>query len=501
MTADQVNTTFRVLTVDDNPTNLKLLLQVLEARGHKVMVATEGAAALKIAKQANPDLVLLDVVMPEMDGFEVCRRLKAEPETAAIPVIFLTGRDEKEAVIAGFQAGGVDYVVKPFREEEVLARVTAHIQLRRLHLALEEKNRELESEISMRKSLRGQLSMISRREEERWGLEGLIGDSSTMRKIFAEVELMQENPTTSVLITGESGTGKELIARAIHYGSERRDGPFVPVNCGAIPTDLVESVLFGHRRGAFTGASEDRIGYFEMAHGGTLFLDEIGDMPPALQTKLLRVLEDGEVWPVGATASRHVDVRILAATNVDFQNWIQEGSFRRDLYYRLARYTVETPPLRKRRDDIGLLANHFARLFAEEMGCDLPDLSAEAVGRLETYDFPGNVRELKNVVERAVIESRGKGIEVHHLNFPVAPKGGAADTETRISTEDELPLDLDAAALQAESKVLEKAMAHCDGNLTKAAELLGTSRNRLYRVLRSVQGEAPDADGAAQHPG
>jgi DNA-binding NtrC family response regulator len=475
---------FRILVVDDNPTNLKLLLQVLETESHSVMVATSGAAALRIAAQAIPDLILLDVVMPEMDGYEVCRHLQANAATDRIPVIFLTGRDGKEDVMAGFAAGGVDYVVKPFREEEVLARVATHVKLHRLSLALEAKNIELEAEIARRKELGGQLSMISRRDAERWGLHSLIGDSETMRAIFAEVELLQDNPGTSVLITGESGTGKELIARAIHYGCDRRDGPFVPVNCSAIPADLVESALFGHVRGAFTGATDDRLGYFEMARGGTLFLDEIADMPLTLQSKLLRVLEDGEVWPVGATQSRHADVRVLAATNVGLEARMTDGGFRQDLFYRLARYRVVAPPLRDRRDDILLLADHFLRQLSEEMGRDaVAALTEPARQRLAAHDYPGNVRELKNIVERGLIESRGADVDEVHLRFPTAVGDGTASVPAEAAVLDE-PLDLDEAVHQAETRVLQRALARCNGNLTGAARLLGTTRNRLYRVQR-----------------
>ena len=307
----------RVLTVDDNPTNLKVLLQMLEAAGNSVLVATNGADALKIAAQALPDLILLDVVMPGMDGYEVCRRLKEDGATESIPVVFLTARDQKEDIIAGFRAGRVDYITKPFQAEEVLARVATHVRLRHLteelrekNAALVAKNSQLERAMTQRRVLKGQLSMISQREAEKWGLPGFIGQSPTMQRIFREIQLMQENPTTSVLITGESGTGKELIARAIHFGGERKEGPFVPVNCAAIPAGLVESALFGHARGAFTGADEDRAGYFEMANGGTLFLDEIADTPLELQSKLLRVLEGGQVWSVGAAEEKQVDVRV-----------------------------------------------------------------------------------------------------------------------------------------------------------------------------------------------
>jgi len=495
--SDHADDSYRILVVDDSPTNLKLLLQLLEREKHTVMVATNGQTALRIAAQAIPDAILLDVGMPGMDGYEVCRRLQEDAATVTIPVIFLTGWDRKEDVVAGFEAGGVDYVVKPFREEEVLARVSTHVRLRRLRAALEDRNRELEEEIVRRKALGGQLSMISRREAEHWGLQTFVGQSATMRAIFADIELMQDNPNTSVLITGESGTGKELIARAVHFGSPRKDGPFVPVNCGAIPEQLVESALFGHVRGAFTGADEDRPGCFEMARGGTLFLDEIADMPLELQSKLLRVLEDGEVWPVGATQSRHVDVRVLAATNAELESRISDGDFRQDLYYRLARYRVEAPPLRDRRGDVPLLAEHFLRQLSAEMGREgTPAFTQEAARRLIDYGYPGNVRELKNIIERALIESRGGDVEADHLHFAPA---GRSSQPTATTPVPEVPLDLDLAVRQAETRVLERALEITDGNLTKAATLLGTTRNRLYRVSRAKDDRDEEGRTDAEH--
>ena len=287
----------RILIIDDTPASLSVMQRELETAGFDVLVATDGALGLSIATRAVPDLILLDVLMPDLDGFEICRRLKAEPATKDIPVLFLTVLGETRNIVKGYEVGGVDYVVKPFQEEELLARVRAHLEIARLAQALTQKNRELEAEITRRQAvagernrLAGRLSMISQYEAEHWGVAGFVGRSLTMRRIFEEIDLLHQTPATSVLISGESGTGKELIARALHFGGPQADGPFVPVNCPAVPVDLAESLLFGHVRGAFTGADSDRIGCFELAHGGTLFLDEIGAMPLKLQPKLLRVL-------------------------------------------------------------------------------------------------------------------------------------------------------------------------------------------------------------------
>lgn len=421
----------KILLVDDTPANLDVLCDLLEAQGYDLALAPDGPTALKIATRLRPDLILLDVVMPEMDGFEVCRRLKDDETLAGIPVIFISARDQFEDVMAGFRAGGVDYITKPFKDEEVLARVEIHLRLDWLSRELSEKNEQLEQqnrelvetnrtlkeEMDQRRKLKGRLSAITRQEAERWGLKGFIGRSTAIQQIFADIRLLQETPATSVLIAGESGTGKELIARAIHFGSGRSEGPFIPVNCASMPGGLAESMLFGHVKGAFTGATEDRMGYFEMAHEGTLFLDELGEMPPELQAKLLRILEDGQIWSVGARKGRQVDVRVLAATNVDLRQKIGEGTFRQDLYFRIARFTVTAPPLRQHKEDIPLLAEHFTRFFAAEMGRDAPPLSSQVLARLGTYDYPGNVRELKNIIERALLESRGGEVQPQHLRF------------------------------------------------------------------------------------
>ena len=475
------DTAARVLLVDDQPANLDVLRRLLESEGYRVLLAPNAQVALKSAARALPDLILLDIMMPEMDGFEVCRHLKTDAATRDIPVIFITAKDLHEDVVTGFNAGAVDYVTKPFQEQEVLMRVHTHVRLHLLTRELVQKNQELEDEINRRQKLTGRLSMISQRETEHWGLEGFVGQSPTVQRIFKDIRLMQESAATSVLITGESGTGKELVARAIHFGSARKDEPFVPLNCAALPGELAESLLFGHVRGAFTGADVDRIGYFEMAHEGTLFLDEIGEMPLDLQAKLLRVLEDGEVWRIGEDKGRQVDVRVLTATNVNLQRQIGAGVFRQDLYFRLARFTVEVPPLRRRREDIPLLAQHFLHLFAGEMGREAPTLHAETLEYLSSYDFPGNVRELKNIIERALLESEGGEIQFHHLHF--VPQEADGEDSPMLAAHPDLPMDLDLAATQAQLWVVKRAMRETNENISAATRLLGTNRNRIYRLL------------------
>ena len=310
-----------------------------------------------------------------------------------------------------------------------------------------------------------------------------MGESRTLRKILQDIDRLQHFGNTSVLITGESGTGKELVARAIHHRSPRAAAPFLAVNCVAIPAELAESILFGHQRGAFTGAVTDRKGCFELADGGTLFLDEIGDMPLPLQAKLLRVLEDGQVTPLGASSARTVNVRVLAATNANLAQKMAKGDFRQDLYFRLARYTVETPPLRDRPEDIPLLAAHFLRYFSEEMGRSAPPLTPEATAQLQTYHFPGNVRELKNVIERALIECGGQAIRSSHLLLipietePAVASGGAKAPPYLPG----LPLNLE----DAEQALIQRALQQTGGNVAEAARLLGVNRSRIYRRIPS----------------
>jgi DNA-binding NtrC family response regulator len=480
----------RVLIVDDVPANIDVLAAFLEAAGLEVLAAPSGEKALALAARAAPSLVLLDVVMPGWDGFETCRRLKQQEETAGIPVVFITARDDAASLVAGFAAGGVDYITKPFARDEVLARVKTHLDLHRLTRSLEEQaaaltqaNRRLQEEMERRERAErafaaadDRLSLMSEQEARRWGLAGFVGRSPTIAGIVKDLRRLQDFPATGVLITGESGTGKELVARALHLGSPRAAGPFIAVNCSAVPAELAESLFFGHRQGAFSGAGKDKKGYFELADGGTIFLDEAGDMPPALQAKLLRALESGAYLPLGAERELHVDVRVVAATNVDLERKIAEGGFRADLYYRLARFTVRTPPLRERKEDIPVLAAHFLELFAREMNRQAPPLSSAALAALTDYDFPGNVRELKNVIERALIQSGGGGIGPEHLQLPAraTAAGGAAARVLQ-----DLPFNLDRAELE----LIRRALAHCRGNVAQAARLLGVPRMRIYRRL------------------
>ena len=524
-----------VLVVDDQPANLAVLGDLLEPAGHQLLSATNAEDAWRIARKARPHLILLDVVMPGTDGLEVCRRLKAEPGLAEIPVVFITGRAELAARVEGFAAGGVDYIVKPFEAAEVLARVRTHLELARARRELAEKLAELRAEVARREAAETarreadqRLSVLSAREARKWNVAGLVGRSRALAGLLREVERLQGFGRTGVLLAGESGTGKELVARALHFGGARAKGPFIPVNCVAVPGELMESMFFGHVKGAFTGAHTERKGYFELADGGTLFLDEIGDMPAALQAKLLRVLEDGRVTPVGGAVERRVDVRVVAATNADLEARIAAGAFRRDLFFRLARSVVRVPPLRERPEDIPLLAAHFLEHFAGEMGLPgAPGIDAEALAALAAHTWPGNVRELRNVIESALIASGGGAVGAAHLRLltvgrspavgaagsaaggmenafaadaersekPVAKAGteaeeskekaaAKAEKAAKAAEADALPLNLDAA----ERTLIRRAVNQAGGNISEAARLLGVHRTRVYRALAQEAG-------------
>ena len=409
--------TSSILVVDDTPSNIGFLLETLSQAGYSVRVAQDGAGALEQAQYAPPYLVLLDAMMPGMDGFETCRRLRQIEALRQIPVIFMTALCTAEDKVRAFAAGANDYVTKPFQHEEVLARVHNQITRRQLEQKLERANLELESRVTARTAeLRAALteveSLKSRLQLENRYLKqeiaetvqpgGIIGTSPMLAAALRKVALVAPTDST-VLIHGETGTGKELIARALHEQSPRRERPMVKLNCSAISAGLVESELFGHVKGAFTGASERRVGRFELADGGTLFLDEVSELPLDTQAKLLRVLQEREFEPVGSSRPMRVDVRLIAATNRDLAVHARDGRFRLDLYYRLNVFPVDLPPLRARREDIGLLAEHFMQRMARKLGKPLRHIAPDTLARLTAHDWPGNIRDLQNTIERAAV--------------------------------------------------------------------------------------------------
>jgi DNA-binding NtrC family response regulator len=418
-----------ILIVDDTSTNLHVLVDYFADLGFDVLVATDGSAALEQMAHVKPEIILLDVMMPGMDGFETCRRLKANPATADIPVIFMTALSDTGDKIRGFEAGAVDYVTKPIQHEEVRARVMTHLALRRMKQRLEEANVSLEHRVAERtaklqtalaevESLKNRLQEENRYLQEELKsdhhFQDIVSQTPIMKKLLLRLE--QVAPTDStVLILGESGTGKELFARAIHNVSGRKSRPLVKVNCGAIPAGLVESELFGHEKGAFTNAVDRRTGRFELADGGTIFLDEVGELPLDTQVKLLRVLQEQEFERVGSSRTTKVDVRVLAATNRSLAEAVRDGAFRSDLYYRLNIFPLTIPPLRDRMDDIPLLVQTFLTRFSVKLRKPLERLSGESLTKAMQYSWPGNIRELQNVIERAAILANGPIVEIEDV--------------------------------------------------------------------------------------
>jgi two-component system NtrC family response regulator len=441
---------FRVLVVDDEPAQLELIGGFLAKRGFEVVQAGNGSEALARFGREPFDLVLTDQKMPGLSGLELIEKVKAQnPET---PVIVMTAYGTIETAVAAIRAGATDYLTKPLNLDELLHRLH---QVRERQRLLAE-NRELRQAL-----------------QERHRVEGIIGESGRMQEVLSLVRRVAPSDAT-VLIRGESGTGKELIARAIHYASPRASGPLIAVNCAALPEGLLESELFGHEKGAFTGAVAARKGRFEMADGGSLFLDEIGDLPLHLQVKLLRVLQEREIERVGSSRPISVNARLLAATHRDLEALVKAGSFRDDLYYRVNVVTVSLPPLRERREDIPPLIDHFVRKFSAANGKAIQGLSREARDLLLRYDYPGNVRELENIIERAVVLTRDSVIGRADLPLSVQEPGAEPSGNGGLT----------AAAEGLERRMIREAMARSGGVQTRAAEALGISERVLRYKLR-----------------
>ncbi len=572
--------------VDDTPTNLSVLSDLLSARGFKISVAEDGESALEQLQYIQPDLILLDVLMPHLDGFTTCQRLKERPETKDIPIIFMTALTDTVEKVKGFELGAVDYITKPFQQEEVLARVSTHLALQQLRARLQESEERLERIIDSamdaiitldqegrvllfnraaervfrcpaaeilgmpakrllaeglgrvlahyvgegqmgaqppiwvpegQRAVRadGELFLVEatlscteangqplytlilrdveerqRAKAERQRLEGLnlylqeelrepapaadlVGNSPGLRQVMDKVQQVAVTDAT-VLVTGETGTGKEMIARALHALSRRKDKVMVKLNCAAIPKDLVESELFGHEKGAFTGALARKLGRFELAHQGTLFLDEVGELPLDLQPKLLRVLQDGEFERVGGTETHKVDVRIIAATNRDLARRAQEGRFRADLYYRLNVFPIALPRLHHRKEDLPPLIEHFVRRYADKYGKRIESVPARVMSALQAHDWPGNVRELQHVLERAVILTRGTEL--------------AFDEE--LSNSASQPSPLRVQTLEQAERVHILAVLQSTGwrvsGKDGAAELLGVPRSTLESRMKKL---------------
>ena len=423
----------RILVVDDTPANVKLLVDLLSVNGFDTIAASSGGEGFDRATAESPDLILLDVMMPDVDGFAVCERLKANETTHDVPVIFLTALHETLDKVRAFAIGGVDYLTKPFEPRELLARVETHLALRRAHVELEAQNTRLRAEIEAHQRSRAIVHYLE--DEIRTGhdFRDIVGQAPSLLQLLDQLALVASTDST-VLILGETGTGKELFARAIHDRSSRREGPLVKVNCAALPRELFESELFGHEKGAFTGATQQRRGRFELADGGTLFLDEIGELSLESQAKLLRVLQEQEFERVGGTRTLHTDARLIAATNRNLQERVDRGDFRPDLFYRLNVFPLTVPPLRARRVDIPALVGRFLTKSARKLGKTFDGVAPAFLERAMAYDWPGNVRELENVVERAAILSRGALLEALQP-LEAATAAGRAEEPTPAMTQ------------------------------------------------------------------
>lgn len=453
----------KILAVDDNHEALFALEQLLLSRGFEVVTASSGTETLQKAEAERPALILLDVMMPEPNGYQVTKILKRDPHLRYVPIVLLTGRDELTDIIHGLDEGADDYICKPYQSSELIARVHAALRVRDLYGELRDVkavNRQLQAKL-----------------EDNFSFGNIIGQSPAMSELY-QIMAKVIDTDVPVLITGESGTGKEMVATALHANGPRKDKPFVVQNCSAFNENLLESELFGHVKGAFTGAARDKQGLFEVADGGTFFLDELGEMSPALQVKLLRVLQDGTYLPVGGTKQKHVDVRIIAATNRDLEAMVEKGTFREDLFYRLNVVSLRLPPLRERIGDVARLVQFFLTKIAAKSKQNAKTIDTAAMGLLEAYSWPGNIRQLENEIQRACIMSGGNDVITCECLSPGVVQGGAkGGRET--NQVDSQGKTLKQVLESVERELIQQTLVRCDGNKSEAARQLGMSRSNL----------------------
>ncbi|BEQ15253.1 sigma-54-dependent transcriptional regulator [Desulfoferula mesophila] len=439
-----------ILVVDDEAAHRLMLTAHLEEAGYNVLEAPDGEAAVGQVEKARVDLVIMDLVMPRIDGMEALKRIKSSHPD--LPVMMMTAYGSIDNAVKALKLGAADYITKPLDVDEVLIKIER--QLKAANLA-----RRVASQ--------------AERLGERFDFSAMVGESPPMRRLKETMALVAPSQAT-VLITGESGTGKEVAAQILHQNSPRADGPLIKVNCAALPENLLESELFGHEKGSFTGATSRREGRLSAADGGTLFLDEVGEMTPALQAKLLRALQEGEYSPVGSDRTYHADVRVIAATNRNLAAAVSEGEFREDLYYRLNVVNLAMPPLRDRGDDVLLLAEIFLRRFARDNNRELKGFSPEARTQLMSYAWPGNVRELINAVERSVILAQDQTIGVGELLLGMASP----------RSQDDSALHAGMTIREAERILIEKTLEATEGNRTRAADMLGITRKTLQNKIK-----------------
>ncbi|MFO7785825.1 MAG: sigma-54-dependent transcriptional regulator [Thermodesulfobacteriota bacterium] len=451
-------TEYKILVADDDPKILQRLQEVLTREGYVVDIAKNGQIANDMLDQDYYDVALIDLNMPKIDGMTLLKTLvEVHPDTVGI---ILTGHGTIRNAVEAMKVGAADYLAKPVKMEELLLVVQRALEFRDL-------KRE---NLALKKQLR-----------KKYKFENFIGDSLPMNKVFRVIEKVADSNST-VLILGESGTGKELVAKAIHYHSSRKHKPLIPVNCGAIPEELLESELFGHEKGAFTNAIRTRIGRFEMANGGTIFLDEVAEMSPHLQVKLLRILQEQEFERLGGTKTIRCDVRILAATNKNLDRLVEEGKFREDLYYRLKVIPVSLPPLRDRRSDIPLLAHHFLENISRNKRNKKMSITKDVLKALVSYDWPGNVREMENIIERMVILSEGDNITVEDLPEKIARKHALELNENGFIPEE--GLSLSNAVNDYERQLIIHALEKADWVKNRAAKFLKMNRTTLVEKIK-----------------
>jgi len=448
----------RILVLDDEKVFRKEIKEFLDGEGFTALTAERPSEAFEILKENQIDIMILDLRLPEMDGLQVLEKVKNEyPD---IEVIMITGHGDMDAVINAMRLGAVEFFPKPFR----LLDMRAAIQRTKRYISLHEQLKEISQTYSL----------VSKDLIESIGSE-IIGNSFGIRQVVDLMGKVAKTDNTSVLITGESGTGKELVARGIHYLSSRKKSYFYAVNCSAIPDSLFESEFFGHKKGAFTGANEDKAGWFEVAHGGTLFLDEVVEMQPAMQSKLLRVLEERKIRRIGSSVDIPIDVRIIAATNQDVNKLIEEGKFRSDLYYRLNSFQIHIPPLRERKEDIPLLLDYYLKHISKKLGKKITSVDPMIEKAMLNYSFPGNVREMRNMIERAIILSDSGRLTMKNFVGLIAPQ--VESNTSGVIGEDIFDLEL------IEKIVIMKALEKTGYKKSEAAQLLNITRQALDRRI------------------
>ncbi len=465
---------FKILIVDDEESIREFLEIMLVQEGYLVSTAKDGKEAMEMVDKKSYDLIISDLQMPHVSGMQLLEHIKSHyPATV---FLLITAFGTTDTAIEAMKKGAYDYITKPFQIDEV--RLNIQNALQTSHL--KEENRGLRAQV-----------------QKSFHFQNLIGDSQSMHHVFDMIQRVASTPT-SILLTGQSGTGKEMVAKAVHYSGDYKSKPFISVNCGAIPENLMESEMFGHKKGSFTGAVSDKKGLFEVADGGTLFLDEIGELPLSIQVKLLRALQEQVIRRVGGVEDTSVNVRIIAATNRDLKQMTEDGGFRQDLYYRLNVIQILLPTLTQRRKDIPLLANHFLKKYNERLHKEIKGISAEAMNILSAYAYPGNVRELENIIERTVALEMGSIILPESLPPLVNVNSKSLSPTDRLNFDRENPVDLDKILSQIEKEFILKAMHESRGVKKHAAKLLGMSfRSLRYRFEKLGLGEFEASEEAA----